>query len=254
MDRECHKEMIEQHYVRINDSFLSAVSFQAEGAVSCVVFIHSYTGFKDEHDYMMCRLAKKFSDCGISSLLFDMRGHGESDMLLEDISFDTMCADAAAAVSYAYNHIAEKVYVVSVGFSARIAASLKADGYIMLSPVFDIPESLRCFSECADMNIEQALSDKSERAAMETDMQRMGMLPRFVTAELVNTDIFSLPEYEGEKIIEKTLLITAEGECNCFPFLENSKAIETAEGGIMFRSPETIEQIAENIAEFILEQ
>lgn len=245
--------MIEQFFLNINKSFVSVVNFKTAESDTCVIFVHAYSNWKDEHDYMFTRIANSLYKNGISSILFDMRGHGESDLLLEEANTETMEEDIKEIIGYAKSQYTGKIIFLTVGFSARLILRYTADAAIMLAPCFNIPKSLKFLSECADMTIEQALSKTDKRESIEKDMERMGMLPRFVSAEFVNPDIFSLCDYEGKKIETPVLAIYNENEQIDDSILINKRSFLTAEGGIMFRSPSEIEKIITEIIYFINE-
>lgn len=247
--------MIEQLYINENGGSLSAVKYSPEGAPSaCVIFVHAYSNWKDEHDYMFARLALALSRRGTAALTFDMRGHGESTLKLEEITLETMSQDISAAFEYARKNICGRVYAAAVGFSARMSAQALGNapaGYALFSPIMEIPQSLRELSRYDAAPVSEALCRLPDRALAERDMERMGMLPKFVTAELVNGGVFSAAEYSGGSIDVPTLVFSPqEGECQYGAFA-NARELIAEGGGIMFRSPQVIERLAEELCGFV---
>lgn len=254
MGKGAFRRMINQLYIDENDNFLAAVSYIPEYSDVCAVFVHAYSNWKDEHDFMFCRMASAFMSKGISSILFDMRGHGESDRRLEEISFDTMIHDIAAAVEYARKNISDKIYIVTVGFSTRLcveAVSDRVEGIIMLSPEMEIPQSLKRLAEYDGQTIGYVMEHVQNTDELAADMERMGMLPKFVTAELVNGALFMTDTYSGKCLRNKSLAFIAEGEIAETSVFENCEVNVMEKGGVLFRSPEAIEKMIKDIISFI---
>lgn len=247
--------MINQLYMNENGEFLSAVTFLPAGNVrACVVFVHAYSNWKDEHDFMFCRMANAFNQKNIAALTFDMRGHGESDKALEEISVSTMKEDIVAAVEYAKNNICSEVYVVTVGFSARLCAEALGNtvaGYALLSPVTEIPQSLKCLADYDGCTIGEVFGKLADSAQVVQDMELMGMLPKFVTAELVNADIYSTGEYVSGQIEAKTIVFASNDTMHGKEVFTNCERHIYEEGGILFRSPIVLEKITNDIIHFI---
>lgn len=245
--------MIEQLYINDKDSFLSAVKYCPEKEpTACVLFVHAYSNWKDEHDYMFGRIAEALSHSGIAAMTFDMRGHGESSQKLEEITTQTMREDIASAFGYVTSNICSRAYIVTVGFSARLCLDALGDvpaGYVLLSPAMEIPSSLKVLAEHSGEPFGDVLPILPASDLVVKDLERMGMLPKFVTAELVNADIFSVEEYRGS-IDTPTLVISAEDVVSMKDFT-HCKAHIIDGGGIMFRSPTVIEKLSEEIVEFI---
>lgn len=246
--------MIEQLYINKNGGSLAAVKYLPEGApTACVIFVHAYSNWKDEHDYMFARTALALSRSGIAALTFDMRGHGESTLRLEEISVQTMTQDISAAFEYAQQNICGTVYAAAVGFSARLCAQALGNapaGYALFAPIMEIPQSLKALSQYDGKPVGDALEKLPDGAAAQKDMERMGMLPKFVTAELVNGGIFSEGGYGGGSIDVTALVFSPqEGECEYGAFTRAQVKIMEG-GGIMFRSPQVIEALAAEMCGF----
>lgn len=246
--------MIEQLYINENGGSLAAVKYLPEGTpMSCVIFVHAYSNWKDEHDYMFARMALALSRIGIATLTFDMRGHGESTLMLEEINVQTMMQDISAAFEYAQQNICSTVYAAAVGFSARLCAQALGNtpaGYALFAPIMEIPQSLKALSQYASIPVGEALEKLPDRAVAQKDMERMGMLPKFVTAEIVNGGIFTTGGYSGVSIDVPALVFSPqEGECEYGAFKRAQVKIMEG-GGIMFRSPQVIEALAAEMCGF----
>ncbi len=245
----------EQFYIKDHDDFLAAAAYRPAGAIkACAVFVHAYSNWKDEHDYMFCRMANALADNQTASLLFDMRGHGESAGLLEDATFETMCKDIAKAAAYAKKEICPDIYIITAGFSARLCAEAvgnDAKGYVLLSPAVEIPEELRFLAAHDGEHMHTVLAAHPERAAAEKAMEQMGMLPRFVTAETVSGDLFACKRFSGTPVSVRTLVFGSGQLPEYGSIFPNSSYCEAKGGGVLFRSPAVIEQMTEQIGQFI---
>jgi pimeloyl-ACP methyl ester carboxylesterase len=81
-----------------------------------VVFLHGYTGHKNENGYFFKYLSFALAEKGISSLRFDYYGNGDSDGYFSDFTFDTTHNDALAILDLAYRLNNQKK-VILFGFS-----------------------------------------------------------------------------------------------------------------------------------------
>ena len=246
---------IKQFFIGDRSDFLAAAAYLPEGEIrACAVFVHAYSNWKDEHDYMFCRMAHALAEGHTASLLFDMRGHGESAGLLEDVTAARMQQDIAAAVDYAKRELCAKVYMITVGFSARLCAEAvgnAAEGYVMLSPAAEIPAELRFLAEQDGKDLHTVLAGCPQRAAAEAAMERMGMLPRFVTAEKVNGPLFACEAFSGTPVSVPALIFGTEPDPAWDSVFCNHTFCPAADGGVMFRSPSVIAQITERIMQFV---
>lgn len=246
---------IKQFFIGDDSGFLAAAAYLPEGEIrACAVFVHAYSNWKDEHDYMFCRMAHALAEEHTASLLFDMRGHGESAGLPEDVTAAQMQQDIAAAVAYAKRALCARVYIITVGFSARLCAEAvgnAAEGYVLLSPAAEIPAELRFLAEQDGKDLHTVLAGCPQRAAAEAAMERMGMLPRFVTAEKVNGALFGCGAYAGAPVSVQTLIFGTEPDPAWDSVFCHHTFCPAAGGGVMFRSPAVIEQITAQIVQFV---
>lgn len=245
----------EQFYIRNNEDFLAAAAYRPAGEIrACAVFVHAYSNWKDEHDYMFCRMANALAEGHTASLLFDMRGHGESAGLLADATIETMCRDIIDAAAYAKKEICPYIYIITAGFSARLCAEAvgnNAAGYVLLSPAVEIPDELRFLAAHDGEPMHTVMAGHPQRTTAENAMEQMGMLPRFVTAETVSGSLFACKAFAGEPVSARTLVFSY-GQVPAYESVfPNSRFCPAEGGGVMFRSPAVIEQITEQIRQFI---
>ena len=100
-----------------------------------VLLIHGFTGNRHESvsksapKGKFSLLASKLSDVGIASLRIDMRGSGQSDGSLEDITAFTELEDAIAACEYLKQSElvdGNKISVLGLSFGGLVATALCA--------------------------------------------------------------------------------------------------------------------------------
>jgi pimeloyl-ACP methyl ester carboxylesterase len=112
----------------------------------CVIFCHGFTGHRLGPGYLFVKISRAFAGEGFSSVRFDFSGAGESEGRFSEMHTDTMMDDLTVVVRETRRMLApSRLILVGHSFGgmivARCAASLGADGLILLSPVGD-PEGL----------------------------------------------------------------------------------------------------------------
>lgn len=106
----------------------------------CVVFCHGFTGHRLGPGYLFVKCARALADGGIASVRFDFSGSGESEGVFNEMNTDTMMEDLTTVVSLVRERFSpRRLFLCGHSFggmvAARRAASLQADGVILLAPV-----------------------------------------------------------------------------------------------------------------------
>ena len=108
----------------------------------CVVLCHGFTGDRLGPGYLFVKCSRALADARIASVRFDFCGSGESEGVFNEMNTDTMMRDLCAVVETVRKRFAP-THLVLFGHSfggmiaARRAATLGAEGLILLSPVAD---------------------------------------------------------------------------------------------------------------------
>ena len=76
---------------------------------------HGFTGHKNEHAYLFKQLTEQMVGLGYATIRFDFSGNGDSDGHFEDMTYDTLMAEAEAIMDYAYAISNKKL--IPLGFS-----------------------------------------------------------------------------------------------------------------------------------------
>jgi pimeloyl-ACP methyl ester carboxylesterase len=107
----------------ISDGYtLRGILNEVENSKGLVVMFHGFTGHMNENGYLFKELSTQLAEHGFSSIRFDYRGNGISDGRFNEMTFDTVLADARNIVKYAKSlNINEKLIIL--GFSMGGAAA-----------------------------------------------------------------------------------------------------------------------------------
>jgi pimeloyl-ACP methyl ester carboxylesterase len=114
----------------------------------CVVFCHGFTGQRLGPGYLFVKMSRAFADNGIASVRFDFSGAGESEGWFSDMNTTTMMQDLENVIGEIRRRMSPSRLILcghSFGgmIAARLAASLGADGLILLAPVSDPEDNAR---------------------------------------------------------------------------------------------------------------
>jgi len=95
----------------------------AEPGRAAAVFVHGGGVTRDEGGFFT-RIAEGLADAaGVSSLRFDLRGHGESDGRQEDLTLGSILNDIGAAIEHVRKATgAELVHLIAASFAGGITA------------------------------------------------------------------------------------------------------------------------------------
>lgn len=125
--------------VRLNGTLLTVEKTQ-----SLVVLVHGITTDRNE-DGFYTDLAKLLSKKGVSSLRFDLRGHGKSDGKYEEVTLCGVINDIGAAVNELRRYLKsnEKISIIAASFGGGLAAYWcsehvsEVSKLILLNPLLD---------------------------------------------------------------------------------------------------------------------
>ncbi len=254
-----------QLWIRSGNAWLASVSVQPfeddDPSVLCI-FLHGWSSWKDELDYVHVRLARQFADKAlVTSLLFDYQGHGESTGELQDVTFGMMVSDVEAVLSWANTRWPQAhPYIVAHGLGARIALYIgqrKAfSGLILLSPALEVP---RILLE-AQPYYQQAWGTTSPEPWKDA-LAHLGAQTFDPGGEIINASFFSDP------LLQKPTAALMENWC-C-PIIvfydpdarhtdamliqhnQNVSMLPITGGGPMFRHPMLVDSISNQIMAWI---
>jgi uncharacterized protein len=94
----------------------------AEPGRAAAVFVHGGGVTRDEGGFFT-RIAEGLAEDGVSSLRFDLRGHGESDGRQEDLTLASILNDIGAAIEHVREATgAESIHLIAASFAGGITA------------------------------------------------------------------------------------------------------------------------------------
>ncbi len=85
----------------------------------CMILVHGLGSDKSEVGHVFEKICNELKKLNISSLRFDLRGHGESDAKIEDRSFEKMVLDTIEIIDYAKDRY-KKVGILGFSLGARV--------------------------------------------------------------------------------------------------------------------------------------
>jgi uncharacterized protein len=89
---------------------------------AAAVFVHGGGVTRDEGGFFT-RIAEGLAAVGVSSLRFDLRGHGESDGRQEELTLASILNDIDAAIDHVSHAAgAERIHLIAASFAGGIAA------------------------------------------------------------------------------------------------------------------------------------
>ena len=109
------------------------------------LLLHGITTQKNEYGETFKSLAESLADEGCASVRFDFRGHGESDVELEDFAPRTQLIDVLAVADWLEKeHGATRISLFAASFSAPAAVCAafvlgpRVERLVLLAPVIDM--------------------------------------------------------------------------------------------------------------------
>lgn len=151
--------------IQVNDTHAIAAVFHQptgipdKGKVPAVLFLHGRTGDKNEANGIFQRAAEALAEAGIAVLRIDYRGCGESTcMPYEDLTFDTLLADANAALTHLANQNivdANRIGVLGMSWGGLVASYLSKNNkgvksVVLWNPVDSLGPSVQSWSKQQD--------------------------------------------------------------------------------------------------------
>ena len=92
------------------------------------VFLHGYTGHKNETSFLFKQLSARFVENGIATLRYDYYGSGDSDGEFSDQTFTTARNDAKAAIAEGVRlNGGKKIIVCGFSMGGAVAARMSIE-------------------------------------------------------------------------------------------------------------------------------
>jgi len=113
-----------------------------DGPVSAVLFLHGFTGDRNEKNWLFVKLARRLATEGIAALRFDFRGSGESEGAFSEMTFDGEVSDAHAAFAWLREHPdidAARISVLGFSLGGAVAAYLAAQAPVSALAMISAP-------------------------------------------------------------------------------------------------------------------
>lgn len=86
-----------------------------------VIMFHGFTGNHIESHFIFARLSKALEKMGISSVRFDFRGSGDSDLPFEKMTISSEISDALKVVEYTKENFDNKIGVLGLSMGGTVA-------------------------------------------------------------------------------------------------------------------------------------
>lgn len=86
-----------------------------------VIMFHGFTGNHIESHFIFARLSKALEKVGISSVRFDFRGSGNSDLPFEKMTLSSEVSDALKVTEYTKNNFDNKIGVLGLSMGGTVA-------------------------------------------------------------------------------------------------------------------------------------
>ena len=156
---------------------------------------HGFTGHKNEHAYLFKQLTEQLVGLGYATIRFDFSGNGDSDGHFEEMTYDTLMAEARAIMDYAYE--ISKKPLISVGFS--MGGCINS---LVSYEKKDIVERILLISPAGNMNV---LSKNRERLKKQENDIYMDLGGFYLSQAFI--DSFQRDLMSHAKDFEKPVLI-----------------------------------------------
>jgi len=113
------------------------------GSKKIVIFLHGFTGNKNEANFSFSRQAKLFDKNNIDSIRFDYYGSGDSDGQFEDMDFDDLIIQGNKIIDYVKSLDYEEIYLEGMSMGGALAIKLANPTIaklILISPAINMLE------------------------------------------------------------------------------------------------------------------
>ena len=122
---------------KYNETLAGVLDHKSKGPV--IVFVHGFTGDKDESQGLFSKAAEYFATRKLNTFRFDMSGCGESEGEFIDSTLEKQAKDLDSALEFLLlNHNPPKIGIVgfSLGATASMLLGPNVDAYSFWSPAF----------------------------------------------------------------------------------------------------------------------
>ena len=111
------------------------------GSSKIVIFLHGFTGNKNESNFSFSRQAKLFDKNEIDSIRFDYYGSGDSDGQFEDMDFIDLIIQGNKIIDYVKNLDYKEIYLEGMSMGGALAIKLAnptISKLILISPAINM--------------------------------------------------------------------------------------------------------------------
>lgn len=108
-----------------------------------VIFLHGFTGNKNETNFMFSRQAKLFDEINIDSIRLDYYGSGDSDGQFEDMDFNDLIKQGKLIIEYVKTLNYDEIYLEGMSMGGALAIKLASSDIsklILVSPAINISD------------------------------------------------------------------------------------------------------------------
>lgn len=192
-----------------------------------VVLVHG-GGVTREEGGFFARLATGFSETGIASLRFDLRGHGESEGRQEELTLSTILNDICVVLAYVREAAnTEEVTLLGASFGGGICAYYAAkrpedvSRLVLFNPQLDYKkrtiDSRPYWTD--DVISEDAAAEPTERGALQ-------FTPTLRHGRPILNEVFWLKPHEVLEEVQAPTLIVHGTADTLVPFESSASAVE----------------------------
>lgn len=205
----------------------------AEQGPAAAVFVHGGGVTRDEGGFFT-RIAEGLADAGVSSLRFDLRGHGESDGRQEDLTLASILNDIGAATRHVRKMTgAESVDLIAASFAGGITAYFavehpeRVQRLVLVNPLLNYRKR---FIDDKPYWHDGQIDEEAGR-----ELAEQGFLlhnPSFKLGRALLNEIFYLRPHEAIRALTVPTLVV-HGTADTFIPIESSRtAVQCIEGEV----------------------
>lgn len=196
----------------------------AEARSVAAVFVHGGGVTRDEGGFFT-RIAEGLANIGVSSLRFDLRGHGESDGRQEDLTLASILNDIGAAIEHVRTATgAEFVHLIAASFAGGITGYYAVEHpervhhLVLINPLLDYK---RRFVDDKPYWHDGQINEEAGR-----ELAEHGFLfhnPSFKLGRALLNEVFYLRPHEAIRGLTVPTLVV-HGTADTFIPIESSRA------------------------------